>query len=203
LAILAVNRQIHDEASGIFYHDNSFEFYYPTQLHAFIVSLSAQRQASLRSLTVHYFNISCGGIDIVGLTFATLKTLSGLKCLHVMLQSRGYGRNWWNDKGDVYTSSANPAELPGIKVLFELRGLTDIRVRDPYIEKELEEAKKDSKYPNFPAGTYFHCYVEIEPILQHFNAALRDAQKGRINKKLLEDRTWPWKKPFPTIDEEE
>ena len=39
LSLLAVNKQINDEAFGVFYHCNAFEFYYPTQLHAFLLSI--------------------------------------------------------------------------------------------------------------------------------------------------------------------
>lgn len=39
LSLLAVNKQVNSEAFGIFYYFNAFEFYYPTQLHAFLLSI--------------------------------------------------------------------------------------------------------------------------------------------------------------------
>ena len=86
LSLLAVSRLIYDEALGIFYGENAFEFYFPTQLSAFLLSLGPQRLRCIRDITIYYQNNKSGGIDIVELIFPTLKQLPSLRRLHILLR---------------------------------------------------------------------------------------------------------------------
>ncbi|MDN8926701.1 hypothetical protein Q0O74_14040, partial [Staphylococcus aureus] len=54
LSILETNRQIHNEAVGIFYHCNELVFPYPTYLQAFTLSLEKDRLESIASLVLFY-----------------------------------------------------------------------------------------------------------------------------------------------------
>lgn len=202
--LLAVNRQTHSEAVGIFYDANSFEFWYPTQLHAFLLSLGPQRQSFIRDITLWYSNTKSGGIDLVDLTFPLLQTLPGLRRLHVLfdgtLRKRLCQRYWPTVRYTV--ANANPAMLPGIRFLFRLRRISDIKLRDTDLEKELEKLKEDKAYPEFPSGSKSDCLMKLERILEHFNTALSEAQNGKVNKKMLDDDDWHLKDVFPTMDDD-
>lgn len=198
---MAVSREIYDETVGIFYHSNRFEFYFPTQLHAFILSLGSQRLSFIRDVTLHYTNLKSGGINLADLTFPLLKQLTGLRRLHIQLESRLYAsRKWWNSGGADGVDNANPCEVPGFKVLFALRGITDIQVRDDALEEGIEVAKQQPSWPTFDRGTGFWCWVELERILRIFNIAIANAQKGKVCRTMLDDKDWHLKKGF-TIDE--
>lgn len=208
LSILAVNKQIHDEALGIFYHHNFFVFAYPIQLHAFLLSLSPLRLACLQDLTIYYQNSKSGGINLAGLTFPMLKRLPGLRRLEVILNSdlsSGIQRpHWWTSHaGWKLSGKANPVLLPGIKALFTLRGINDIRVRDLKLEQDLETAKQDKEYPDFSAKSRSACVVKLSEVLDHFNRALAAAQLGKVNKKLLEDPEWHLKEDVTAMSVEE
>lgn len=205
LSLLAVNKQINNEAFGIFYHCNAFEFYYPTQLHAFLLSLGPERQQCLRDLTLHYYNNKVGGIDLAELTFPMLKQLPGLRRLHVLLNFRVdklIRSNYFSNSSGWNVDKANPLLLPGIKTLFSLRGVTDVLLRFPKLETEFEEAKTDKEYPNFTAKSRKACVVKLTKALEHFNKALAEVQNGKVNKKLLDDPEWHMKDVFPTTDDE-
>lgn len=101
LTILGVNQQIYNEAYGIFYDSNTFEFYYPIQLQAFILSLGQQRLAMIRDVTVQYHNIKSGGVDLAEVSLPMLKQLTGLRKLQIVfvlgaLKNRTRNRNWWH-----------------------------------------------------------------------------------------------------------
>lgn len=195
LGLLAVNKQINSESLGIFYHRNSFEFTYPIQLHAFLLNIGSLRLAYLRDITVYYQNSKSGGINLAELTFPMLKQLSGLRRLQVIMNLdlfRGIRRpQWWtNHSGWELSDRANPIALPGLKVLFTLRGITDIKVRDLRLEQDVEEAKKDKEYPTFSVKSRSACVVKLAEVLERFNVALANAQQGCLDKKILEDPEW-------------
>ncbi|KAK4958877.1 hypothetical protein LTR10_003674 [Elasticomyces elasticus] len=158
LCLLAVNRQIHDEAAGIFYHCNAFVFHYTLHLHGFILSLGTERLSAVRDR---------------------------------------YGG------GSYSIKSANPAQMPGMRRLFDLRNITDIKVRDEQLEDQVRAAKEKKKYPKFGAGTENARVVTVDKILQHFNAALAQAQLGNVKYKILDDEKWHLAKVFPSLDVEE
>jgi hypothetical protein len=197
LSILAVNRQINDETVGMFYHENQFEFYYPTQLHAFLLSLSAHRQAALRDITLHYYNTKVGGINLTDLTFPLLEQLTGLRRLHIIANKEFSVRYTYQ----YHLDNANPVMIPGMRTLFDLRGITNLKVRDTFLERQIEDLKKEGKHGkhiSHSPGTCSHYFTELEKIMEFFNQALADAQTGKVNKALLDDKDWHTKKPFPT-----
>ncbi|KAF2478920.1 hypothetical protein BDY17DRAFT_349920 [Neohortaea acidophila] len=202
LSILAVNRQIHDEAMGIFYDRNSFEFYYPTQLHAFFLSLGQQRQRVVRDITLHYYNVKCGGINLVDLTLPIVRQLTGLRRLHIVLKDelskRISGRYLWVEHS---IRSANPMVLPGIKLLFSLRNISDIKIHETSLEEDLEELKSRALYPDFAKQTRAWCLVKLSQMLDHVNLALSLAQKGEVNREMMEDDWWHLEDTWPKLIE--
>lgn len=88
-----------------------------------------------------------------------------------------------------------------MKSLFSLRGITDIKVRCRELDKEFEEAKKDKEFPDFTAKSKKASVMKLVEVFNHFNKALEDAQKGMVNKKMLEDPEWHTKDVFPSTDE--
>lgn len=185
LSIVATNKQINKEAFGIFYNCNEFEFYYPTQLSAFILSLSSDRLSCVRDITVHYYTYSLGGINLAEITFPLLKQLSGLRKLHVLVDTRlsvlaPHCR--WSDPAKSDIQTAKPLWLPGISMLFALRGLTHIKVRYPAVEKELDEMKSNKRYPTFPDKSMEHYIMMVARALDYFNGMLAKAQTGDVDK---------------------
>jgi hypothetical protein len=85
LSLLAVNRQIHDEAAGIFYHVNTLVFQYTIHLHGFIITLGGQRLAAIREVIVHYQDLQSGGMSMTDMTFTMLRRLTVLRKLHVIM----------------------------------------------------------------------------------------------------------------------
>ena len=199
MCILAVNKQIFDEAAGIFYHNNSFEFDYPSRFHAFTLSLGTQRLSLLRDITLHYQNNKMGDINSIDLTMPLLRQLHSLRRFHIVFHGdlmNRIKRRLFNRPYDI--ERANPAELPGMKFLFTLRGITDIKIRDMDLEISLELMKKDKDYPDYVQGTRSYNLVKLHHIVEYFNGALADAQNGKVNKTLLEDDKWHLQDPFPT-----
>lgn len=207
LSILSVCKQLHEEAVGIYYHSNSFLFHYPVQLNAFLTAIG-DRNKFVKDITMYYHNIKMGGVELADLTFPLLRKLIGLRKLHVIMMSgpheHGLRRSWYQPslRGMIRMTSdgANPAQIPGMRELFGLRGLTDLKVRDLQLEKKLEELKKDKAYPKFPRSGDDAKVLRLTEAYEHFNAALADAQLGQVNKRLLEDEQWQWWDVFPTMD---
>lgn len=201
LNILAVNRQIYDEAYGIFYATNTFEFYYPIQVQAFALGISQDRLRQVRRMTIHYHNANSGGVSLAALSFEALKQLSSLRRLHILFVRSGLKKRLAIGRWGTAPYSirwANPLDLPGMKKLFELRGITDIIVRDTEFEDAMNELKKDRRYPDgFGTTEREGVYLKFERVLDHVNAALAAAQYGRHNEELLEDREWHIGNDFP------
>lgn len=205
---------MHEEAVGVYYSCNSFVFHYPVQLSAFLLGIGYHRKKMITDITFYYHNIKLGGVELIDLTFPLLTQLPSLKRLHILmiatlgesnlrrgwLQQRGH---WgWGRMVPLDTWNTNPALIPGMKSLFELRGLTDLKVRDFELEKKIAELEKDKAYPNFPKDGTNADNVKLANAFEHFNAALADAQLGRVNKKLFEIRQWQRWDVFPTIDDD-
>lgn len=199
--ILGVNKQIHDEAVSIFYDSNEFVFYYPTQMSAFILSLGRMRQRSIRKLTLQYTNGKAGGVDLASITFPTLKLLKGLRQLQIVLGATLSARIYsqYRPGGNVWTTHlCNPCSLPGMKTLFELRNITNIKLRDTLLEDKVAVLGK--KYPDgVPANSEGEAFMRLACILDHFNAALADAQKGRVNREILNDGEWHMRDELPVL----
>ncbi|KAK5136072.1 hypothetical protein LTR08_004122 [Meristemomyces frigidus] len=203
LSVLAVNKQIHEEAIGIFYHFNAFQFFYPTRLHAFVISLGDQRQSFLRDVTLHYDNARNGGIDLAELSMPVLQQLPGLRRLRVLLKyelSRRIDRTS-RFSHNFHIGKANPAMVPGIRSMFKLRNIDDIKLRDHELEDAMEALKKKPEYPQFADDSKDGCVVKLAAALEHFNIALQEAQKGRVNGELLKDNQWQTRDVFPVLED--
>lgn len=136
-----------------------------------------------------------------------LKQLSGLRRLQIVLDMGTHklirSNYYWSINGSGWNiTKANPLQLPGMKVLFTLRGVTDIELRCRDLDKDFEEAQKDKEFPNFSEKSRKACVTKLVKVFKHFNQALADAQQGRVNKKMLNDPEWHLKDVFPTIDED-
>lgn len=205
LCLLAVNKQIRDEAVGIFYAA-PLVFYFPTQFHAFIQDLTSLRRSVIKDVTIHYDNTKRGGIDVAALNFPLLRELSGLKRLSIIMEGTLYSkirtRGSWSGLG-WQMDCANPSVIPGLKVLFSLRGLEEIQVRDTELEEEHTKAEKDKEYPDFTTQSRSYHIVKLTAALQHFNAALLLAQRGLTNEELLANNKWHTWDEFPELPEPE
>lgn len=201
LGILAVNKQIHDEAVGIFYHCNEFDFHVPAQMHGFVNSLSPLRQTFVRDISLRYRSLMSGGVDVTAFSMQVLKQLPGLRKLHIHLGRALIGKiksSHYMDQSQRL-DTANPGLLPGIGHLFELRGVTDIKLLSDCLEERLEEARKTPQFPRVD-DVSTAVWVQLGLAFEHFNAALADAQKGKVNKKLLEDNKWQTWDVFPPLE---
>jgi len=147
-------------------------------------------------------------MSLIDLTFALLRNLTGLKRLEVVLHGdltrriRTPGRMG----GSVYTwfiRNANPGRIPGMKALFALRGIEEIRVRDLQLEEHLRKAKRNPSPPDFAdymICSLDDCHVQLGKVLEHFNLVLMDAQEGNVNHELLEDDAWHMQEVFPASE---
>lgn len=92
--------------------------------------------------------------------------------------------------------------LPGIKLLFSLRNITDIKIRETSLEEDLEELKSRASYPEFDKQTRSWCLVKLSQMLDHVNLALSLAQKGDVNREMMEDDWWHLGDTWPRLIEE-
>lgn len=210
--MLSVCKQMHEEAVGVYYHCNSFVFHYPVQLSAFLMAIGPDRKKMVRDITLYYYNVKLGGVELIDLTLPLLKQLPSLKRLHILMIAklgetnlrRGWLHmpwSWWHvGVGNFHTWNTNPALIPGMQNLFALRGLTDLKVRDIELEEKITELEKDEAYPDFPKESNNAYLSKLSDAFKHFNAALADAQLGNVNKRLFEFKNWQRWDVFPTMD---
>lgn len=207
LSIVSVCKQLNEEAMGIYYNANSFLFHYPTQLNAFLLAIG-KRQKFISDITMYYHNLKVGGVELIDLTLPLLANLTGLKKLHVIMISTTdestLRRGWW--QGDNWglrrmkSFGANPARIPGLHHLFNFRGITDLKVKDLLLEEKVEQLRLSKSYPRFIGDEPSAKAIKLANAFEHFNAALADAQLGRVNERLMEDEQWQWWDIFPTMD---
>lgn len=207
LSLLLVSKQINDEAIGLFYNANAFVFYYPIQFQSFLLSIGHQRQQLLRDLNIDYYNLKLGGVDLIDLAFPLLKQLKGLRRLHIVMKAQlgdtNLRQGWLQlpyyrtDLVDLH--GANPNRIPGIKHLFDLRGLTDIKVRDVELESKVKELEDEADYPGFTNNTKNRNLMQLSRAYEHFNLALAAAQEGNFNQDILSSPDWHTKETFPDL----
>lgn len=197
LTILETSRQIHNEATGIFYGCNEFVFQYPSHLQAFTLSLEKDRLGSVTSLVLFYKDHNEGGLHTMDLTLRLLRRMHGLKKFHLLLENHMTQLIMGPWSGGL--RSGRPAHIRGAATLFSLRGIGDIKVRDLDLEERIE---RERKHP--PSGTKFRSTIlRQEAVLKHFNFGLRLAvHHGQVVKKLYEDESWHLRAKFPALVEE-
>lgn len=127
LAILQTNRQIRDEAIGLFYSSNHFVFYFPLQLCGFLHAISNKRQSFIREITIWYKNAVEGGINTIDVPLGMLCSLPSLRQLHLIFDE-------W--PGTKYNKTFQP-NFAGKNTLRRLRGLEDFTIRNLDFEQRL------------------------------------------------------------------
>jgi hypothetical protein len=190
LAILGTNHEIYKEASSIFYQ-NDLVFSYPAHLLAFTLSLESERLQAIRSLTLFYKDHNEGGIHTMDITMKLLCRMRGLKKFHLLVEkhlAKKVQRSWG------VLAETTPSEIHGVSILFSLRGLTDVLVRD----LDLEDCFARLAVPMTHGPSKQDVEHKVQ-MLKHFNFGLALAQKGVVVEELYEDHSWPYQDEWPTL----
>lgn len=122
---MQVNRQLYEEAVGLFYHINHFEFYYFLQFVLFLNEIRDKRRASIREVTFWYRVAVDGPFDTSEAAFTMLESLPSLRHVHVNCESIAMGFE----------------HSPAFKILARLRGSVEITIRDFELERDLRTLK--------------------------------------------------------------
>lgn len=189
LDILCVNRQVKDEAEGIFYRQNDLVFQSPARLQTFLSTLGMRRLGALRSLTFFYnesqVKTATYRLDFMEATISTLRLLRGLRKLRVLIKQPSY--QWKPVLTSLGYAECHPARLDGLDALFKFRDLEDLQVLGPHTVNMLCHTGL-----RVVGGV-----KRLDAIFRHFNHGLRLAQKGQIfpelylNKDWADEETWP------------
>lgn len=223
LELLCVNRQIHHEAHKLFYQ-NDLVFKTPAVLQTFMTSLGDGRLDSLRSLTFFYEEMLLPTETIphtltksqkvegrlrMETTLLLVRRLRSLQRLHLLLQAR---------KIDVvdhvrkFLGAIDPSCLEGMKTLFTVRNVPDVRIRD----LDLEDCDNDCK-TNFKK--HFRGMMrgfrssniqermrqcnrlaqEQKAALRHLNRGLQLAQTGSVVHELYTKADWRYENAWPVL----
>jgi len=191
LSILQTNRQIHNEAVGMFYHQNDLVFSYPSHLQDFVQNLERDRLEALSSLTLFHKNHNEGGVSTMATTLKLLRRLRGLKKFHLLVEQHLVSTSSWSL---AHIRTRCITRIQGIAVLFTLRGIADIRVRDLELEDRV-----------FKVGAYIPSQADSETIdilvqtLEHFNHGLALAQEGVVVKGLYDEYNWWYREKWPAL----
>jgi hypothetical protein len=191
LSILQTNRQIHNEAVGLFYRKNDLVFSYPAHLQDFIQSLERDRLESLSSVTLFHKNHKEGGISTMATTLKLIRRLRGLKKFHLLVERHLVAISAWPS---MHIRERCVTRIQGIGILFTLRGITDIKVRDLDLEDRMHKA---GRHKNQDVDDTVKDLVQV---LKHFNHGLAHAQKGIVVKELCEEFWWV-KGEWPALGE--
>jgi hypothetical protein len=180
LSILETNRQVHNEAVGMFYRQNDLVFSYPSHLQDFVQSLERERLESVSSLTLFHKNHDEGGFSTMATTLKLIRRLRGLKKFHLLLEHQLIASHPWSG----HTKERCVSRVHGIAILFTLRGIADIKVRDLDLEDRMN---KVGSYKNREVNDTVKDLVQV---LNHFNHGLTLAQKGIVVEELCEEFWW-------------
>jgi hypothetical protein len=195
LAILAANHQTHNEAAKIFYH-NYFVFSYPSHLQAFALNLETERLRTIRSLTLFHKDHNEGGVHTMGVTLKLLRRMSGLKKFHLLVENHLAKLRTYSLTALARTT---PPEIHGVSVLFSLRGIPDIQIRD----LGLEDCYAEFAVPPQSNGPSKHDVEHKMQMLKHFNHGLALAQQDVVVRELYEGTHWPYMEDWPALGDAE
>jgi hypothetical protein len=201
------------------FYQNDFVFSTPARLQTFMLSLSDQRLDSLRSLTFIYEDrlLSCSrGVELtknqrlegelrIDTTFLLVRRLKGLQKLHVLLRARYMdSTGYWQANRAKFIDDLDPSRLQGMKTLFTVRGVVDVRVRDLDLEdNERDRKAKADKQQVLSVRKEWRrrrcdeLVGQQKAALRHLNRGLQLAQTGRVVHDLYtktnwrDDNTWP------------
>jgi hypothetical protein len=181
LSILRTNRQIHNEAVGMFYRQNDLVFSYPAHLQDFVQSLERDRLESVSSLTLFHKNHNEGGISTMATTLKLVRKLRGLKKFHLLIEQHLVANPTWSS---MRIRERCVTRIHGIAILFTLRGIADIKVRDLDLEDRMHKV-----------GSHNHhdandTVKDLAQVLKHFNHGLALAQKGIVVEELCQEFWW-------------
>lgn len=186
LALLGVNRQIHNEAYKIFYHENDLVFSNPFRLQAFMLNLGQDRLDCLRSVTI-FLNDETreyeGGVTYMDAALLSLRFLRGLEKLHILafLESDEHSHHSY---GSVHH------RLPGLAALFTFRNLKDVKYRHLAAEDWVSSGKqKDRDFAKRQVAAF-----------RYLSHALQLAQKGLITRELCTVFNWAAKVTWPVLE---
>lgn len=192
LEILCVNRQIYDEAVGIFYQ-NDFVFATPAKLQLFMVSLGNERLDCIKSLTLfneygqlvdkvekhgrivdlHPPHIdhrpinqrSPEGLDKTEVAMLLIRRLPGLRKLHLLFRGSTLD-DVDGPRVSVSGLSKRKLRYESLRSVFELRQIPDIKIRNIDIE-------------------YFEDYLERELVKDLRDGMQLTAAEHRTNDRCL------------------
>ena len=86
LALLQANKQIFDEAVGMFYFTNKFVFFYPLQCMMFLETIGLKRRSFITDITLWYKSAyKQGNMSFFDLAVLQLRNLAGLEKLRIIL----------------------------------------------------------------------------------------------------------------------
>jgi hypothetical protein len=196
LAILQTNRQVHNEAVGMFYWMNDLVFSYPAHFQDFAQTLEHDRLNSVSSLTLFHKNHNEGSVSTMATTLKTLRRMRGLKKFHLLVEHHLIGNPPWWAGSRIWDRCVT--RTPGIAVLFTLRGISDVKVRDLDLENRMH---KLSKLETDQAGSRAETIKALVEMMKHFNHGLQLAQTGSVQRDLYEDEKWFRDVEWPALGE--
>lgn len=192
LEMLCVNRQIHDEARKLFYHDNEFVFSWPTGLQSFLFTLGDGRLQTLRSVTLFhtYYRSYTSEKEKRALKIClfAMRFLPGLRKFHLLVDfsTRAYP---FHDQNPAHQGALYPSALPHVEGLFKLKNLSDIACRHLPAED----------WKNNPVSQ-MHPGEDLCSSYRHFTFGLRLAQKGFVNSELYTEVEWENNTLWPVLE---
>jgi len=182
LSILQTNRQIHNEAVGMFYRQNDFVFSYPAHLQDFVQSLEHDRLESVSSLTLFHKNHTEGGLSTMATTLKLIRRLRGLRKFHLLVEQHLVANPAWSS---AHIRERCVTRIHGIAILFTLRGITNIKVRDLDLEDRVHKVGKHSHNQGVSDTV-----KDLVQVLKHFNHGLALAQEGVVVQELCDEYWW-------------
>ena len=145
--------------------------------------LEPARLESISSLTLFHKDHSEGGISTIATTLKVVRRMRGLKKFHLLLEHHLITRRWWSTS----LHERCVTKIKRIQVLFALRGIIDIKVRDLDLEERAHKAGDPAKHTHSDAKEVINGQVEV---LKHFNYGLALAQKGLVVDELCWEFWW-------------
>lgn len=185
LDLLLVDKQICEEASGLFYHHNHLVFTYAMEMEMFLLDLGPARFACIRQLSLFHDDDTLVGVSPIDTALPQLRRLPNLRKFHLLVPCH---------MSDYEFNPGCPSMIHGVQWLFTLRNLDDLKVRDLILEDQVEGA---TDWLRLEEAQEAIAETQTQ-VLKHFNHGLRIAsQKGIVVRELytrewgVKDEKWP------------
>lgn len=177
LDLLLVDKEVCNEAAGLFYHHNDLVFSYPMQMQMFLLDLGPARFASVRQLSLFHDSKKLNGVSALDTALPQLRHLPHLRKFHLLVPNQV----------SIGPEGSCPSQIHGVQWLFTLRGLDDLKVRDLYLEDQVEGGEE----LNFFMGEEEKAVAATQTqVLKHFNHGLRIASEKSIVVRELFVKEW-------------